>query len=111
MHVTEFNASERGSNKKQATAVCALSMVRQLYAESLIEKHGDPIKHVSRGSILEGGRSSALVPNKGNMDEQNRKRKAEDQVVSDLINPYHFGLKKEASFSNVKEKDLNWNRK
>lgn len=75
----EFIASERGSNKKQATAVCALSMVRQLFAESLIEKHGDPIKHVSRGSLIEGGKSSMLVP-KGNADEQNRKRKAEDQA-------------------------------
>lgn len=75
----EFIASERGSNKKQATAVCALSMVRQLFAESLIEKHGDPIKHVSRGSLIEGGKSSMLVP-KGNVDEQNRKRKAEDQA-------------------------------
>lgn len=58
-------------------------MVRQLFAESLIEKHGDPIKHVSRGSLIEGGKSSMLVP-KGNVDEQNRKRKAEDQVIFEL---------------------------
>lgn len=77
-------------------------MVRQLYAESLIEKHGDRIKHVSRGSILEGGRSSsALVPTKGNMDEQNRKRKAEDQVVIYIAND--FGFKKWGFLSNVRE--------
>ncbi|XP_039252997.2 uncharacterized protein LOC120330203 [Styela clava] len=45
----EFTAKERGSNKKQATAVCALAMLRQLYKEGLVEKQGDPIKHPRRG--------------------------------------------------------------
>uniref|UniRef100_H2Z307 DRBM domain-containing protein n=1 Tax=Ciona savignyi TaxID=51511 RepID=H2Z307_CIOSA len=48
----EFYANERGSNKKQATAVCSLSMVRQLYKQGLIEKFGEPFKHVTRGALL-----------------------------------------------------------
>jgi len=45
-------ANETGQNKKQSTAICALSMVRQLYKANLIERQGEPIKHVSRGGLL-----------------------------------------------------------
>ena len=90
----EFVSSERGSNKKQATAVCALSMVRQLYANSLIEKQGDPIKHVSRGSLIEG--KGAIIPKaKLALDEQNRKRKAEDQVSTFCTSSYTGFLKED----------------
>ncbi|CAK8686448.1 unnamed protein product [Clavelina lepadiformis] len=79
----EFTASERGSNKKQATAICALSMVRQLYEANLIEKFGDPIKHVTRGVLLSGQKpkdgSGAMAVTAG------QKRKAEDQPSMEAI--------------------------
>uniref|UniRef100_F7AFE0 RNA helicase n=1 Tax=Ciona intestinalis TaxID=7719 RepID=F7AFE0_CIOIN len=84
-------ASERGSNKKQATAVCALSMIRQLYKERLIEKCGDPIKHVTRGGLLGSKTSTATtsvktdVEPKVTLTEGNAnaglKRKADDKTT------------------------------
>nr|CAB3262648.1 uncharacterized protein LOC100181347 [Phallusia mammillata] len=84
----DFVAKERGSNKKQATAVCALSMVRQLYSAGLIEKFGDPIKHVSRGSLLGGKQAPAdpAVPTSPSPTNTTatpgQKRKAEDKEVA-----------------------------
>nr|XP_002131661.1 uncharacterized protein LOC100181347 isoform X1 [Ciona intestinalis] len=88
-------ASERGSNKKQATAVCALSMIRQLYKERLIEKCGDPIKHVTRGGLLGSKTSTATtsvktdVEPKVTLTEGNAnaglKRKADDKVSPDSV--------------------------
>lgn len=40
----EYSCYERGTNKKQATAMCALSMVRKLFSEQLIERFGEAIK-------------------------------------------------------------------
>ena len=57
----EFVASETGNNKKQSTAVCALSMVRQLFKANLIERFGEPMKHVSRGGLL-GGKKLVETP-------------------------------------------------
>ena len=82
----EFTASECGSNKEQATAVCALSMVREQYGESLIEKFGDPIKHVTRGSLIEG-KAMHIKPQTAfsAAEDQSRKRKAEDQVTEYVV--------------------------
>jgi len=84
---TEFSAKERGSNKKQATAVCALSMIRQLYAAGLIEKFGDPIKHVSRGGLLVSKKSNVLQKPSDDVTmpmetaaAAGQKRKADDKV-------------------------------
>ena len=55
-------ASETGSNKKQSTAACALSMVRQLFKANLIERHGEPLKHVSRGALIGSAKKPIETP-------------------------------------------------
>lgn len=62
-------------------------MVRQLYAADLIEKFGEPIKHVTRGNLLghkqpptEGSPSAAATTG--------QKRKADDKEVCYYFPPF-----------------------
>ena len=90
--LVEFVASETGQNKKQSTAICALSMVRQLFKANLIERQGEPIKHVTRGGLLgkkpiepkpaptEGNGTAAPSVN----PTPGQKRKADEPVIENL---------------------------
>lgn len=74
--VLDFHARERGNNKKQATAVCALAMIRQLYKEGLVEKHGDPIKHPMKKQQSKDPEKKSEQLNSGSL-----KRKADEVLV------------------------------
>lgn len=75
----DFHARERGNNKKQATAVCALAMIRQLFKEGLVEKHGDPIKHPLKKQQIKDPEKKMEQLNSGSL-----KRKA-DEVSTFLM--------------------------
>ena len=88
---TDFVATETGSNKKQSTAICALSMVRQLFKANLIERQGETIKHVTRGGLLGSKKPSENKDPKPNVEDvtmsanapvaaPGQKRKADEQV-------------------------------
>lgn len=48
----EYSCYERGTNKKQATALAALSMVRKLFSEGMIERSGEVAKALDPDSSL-----------------------------------------------------------
>jgi len=89
----EFTAQEQGTSKRQSSAMCALSMARQLFHEGLLERAGDPFKAVDYKYSPDDYLPPALnyepeVKKKPSSSKAAPKRKAEEEVDVDEYGNY-----------------------
>ena len=71
-------ASQKGPNKKNANAKCALAMIRELFKMNLIERRGEPEKRPERNRPE--SQPAQVYGQKLFGEPHGTKRKAENQV-------------------------------